>query len=94
MDEFIRRKVDDLGRITLPIEFRRTLGIDVHDKVNMQFKDNGIYVFKQTEQEILISKLDDVMFAAHECKEVSQDEMLTLTDIFTKLVKECEQCKE
>ena len=48
MKEFIKRKVDDLGRITLPIEFRRTLGIEVHDKVNMQFKDNGIYVYKQT----------------------------------------------
>jgi bifunctional DNA-binding transcriptional regulator/antitoxin component of YhaV-PrlF toxin-antitoxin module len=84
----IKCKVDDLGRITLPIQYRRALAIEPHDKVDIEFKDKGIFVFKQTEKEILISKLDDVMFAAHECKEVSQDEMLTLTDIFTKLVKE------
>ena len=27
----IVRKVDELGRIVLPIELRRTLGIDVHE---------------------------------------------------------------
>lgn len=90
MDEFIRRKVDDLGRITLPIEFRRTLGIDVHDKVNMQFKDNGIYIYKQTEKDVLQSKLEDVILAACDCPKISVDEMETLTDIFTKLVKECD----
>jgi bifunctional DNA-binding transcriptional regulator/antitoxin component of YhaV-PrlF toxin-antitoxin module len=88
MKEFIKRKVDDLGRITLPIEFRRTLGIEVQDKVNVQFKDNGIYVFKQTEQEILNSKLDDVILAVSECKEIDDGEVATVVSILSKLVKE------
>ena len=94
MKEFIKRKVDDLGRITLPIEFRRTLGIEVHDKVNLQFKDNGIFVYKQTEEDILKRKLEDVILAVSECKEIDAGEVATVVSILSKLVKECEQCKE
>lgn len=86
MKEFIKRKVDDLGRITLPIEFRRTLGIEVHDKVNLQFKDNGIFVYKQTEEDILASKLDDVILAVSECKEIDAGEVATVVSILSKLV--------
>lgn len=86
MKEFIKRKVDDLGRITLPIEFRRTLGIEVQDKVNVQFKDNGIYVFKQTEQDILKKKLEDVIFAVNDCKDINAGEVATVVKILSKLV--------
>ena len=85
-NEFIKRKVDDLGRITLPIEFRRTLGIEVQDKVNVQFKDNGIYVFKQTEEDILKNKLEDVIIAISECKEIDAGEVATVVSILSKLV--------
>lgn len=88
MKEFIRRKVDNLGRISLPIEFRRTLGIEVHDKVDIEFRDNGLFVFKQTEQDVLKSKLDDVILAANDCKEIEPDEVATLVTILSKLVKE------
>jgi AbrB family looped-hinge helix DNA binding protein len=86
MKEFIRRKVDDLGRITLPIEFRRTLGIEVQDKVNVQFKDNGIYVFKQTEEDILKNKLEDVILAVNDCKDIDAGEVATVVKILSKLV--------
>lgn len=86
MKEFIKRKVDDLGRITLPIEFRRTLGIEVHDKVNMQFKDNGIYVYKQTEEDILKNKLEDVILAVNDCKDINAGEVATVVKILSKLV--------
>ena len=36
----IVRKVDELGRIVLPIEMRRTLGIGVKDPLEM-FSDRG-----------------------------------------------------
>lgn len=88
MKESIRRKVDDLGRITLPIEFRRTLGIEVHDNVNMQFKDNGIYIYKQTEKDVLKSKLGDVVLAVSECKDIEPGEVATVVNILSKLVKE------
>lgn len=86
MKEFIRRKVDDLGRITLPIEFRRTLGIEVRDEVDIEFRDNGLFVFKQTEQDLLKSKLDDVMLAVSECKEIDAGEVATVVNILSKLV--------
>ena len=31
----IVRKVDNLGRIVLPVELRRTLGIDIHSDVEI-----------------------------------------------------------
>lgn len=86
MNEFIRRKVDDLGRITLPIEFRRTLGIEVQDNVNLQFKDNGIYVYKQTEKDVLQSKLEDVILAVNDCKDIDAGEVATVVSILSKLV--------
>lgn len=40
------RKVDELGRIVLPIELRRTLGIEVRDPLEI-FVDDGNIVLKQ-----------------------------------------------
>ena len=84
----IKCKVDDLGRITLPIQYRRALGIESHDYVDMQFKDNGMFVFKATEMDVLKSKLEDVMLAIGDCKEIDPEETATVVDILSKLVKE------
>ena len=40
------RKVDELGRIVLPIELRRTLGIEVKDSLEI-FVDDESIVLKQ-----------------------------------------------
>lgn len=82
----IKKKVDALGRITLPIEYRRTLGIEVHDEVNLEFSENGIFVYKQTEKDELISKLNDVMLAVNDCKEIDPSEVATVVSILSKLV--------
>jgi len=42
----IVRKVDNLGRIVLPIELRRTLGIDVKDSLEI-FVDGDMVVFRK-----------------------------------------------
>ena len=42
------RKVDELGRIVLPIEMRRTLGIDRKDPLEM-FVDGDTIVLKKYE---------------------------------------------
>ena len=42
----IVRKVDELGRIVLPIELRRTLGINIKDALEI-FVDNDTIVLKQ-----------------------------------------------
>lgn len=82
----IKCKVDDLGRITLPIQYRRALAIEPHDKVDIEFQDNGIFVFKQTEKDILASKFDDVILAVSECKEIDAGEVATVVKILSKLV--------
>ena len=42
----IVRKVDTLGRIVLPIELRRTLGIDVRDSLEIFVKEDSIILRK------------------------------------------------
>lgn len=42
----ILRKVDELGRITLPIELRRSLGLDVKDPVEI-FIDGDQIILKK-----------------------------------------------
>lgn len=44
----IVRKIDDLGRIVLPIELRRTLGISDRDSLEI-FVDNNNIVLKKYE---------------------------------------------
>lgn len=42
------RKIDDLGRVTLPIELRRTLNIDIKDPVQI-FVEGDLIVLKKYE---------------------------------------------
>ena len=42
----IVRKIDDLGRIVLPKELRRTLGIDDKDPLEIFIEDNTIILKK------------------------------------------------
>lgn len=44
----IVRKVDELGRIVLPIELRRTLDIDERDSLEI-YVDNGTVVLRKFE---------------------------------------------
>ena len=88
MQKSIKCKVDDLGRIVLPIQYRRALGILPKDKVDMEFKNNGIFVYKQTEKDVLKSKLGDVVLAVSECKDIDPGEVATVVNILSKLVKE------
>ncbi|MBE7067290.1 MAG: AbrB/MazE/SpoVT family DNA-binding domain-containing protein [Ruminococcaceae bacterium] len=40
------RKIDELGRIVLPVEFRRTLNIKKNDAVEIYAQGNSIYITK------------------------------------------------
>ena len=42
----IVRKIDELGRIVLPIEIRRTLGIEIHNAVEIYVSGNTIMLKK------------------------------------------------
>ncbi len=40
------RKVDELGRIVLPVELRNSLGIHTHDAVEIRMEDDDILLWK------------------------------------------------
>ncbi len=42
----IVRKIDELGRIVIPIEMRRTLGVDSHDPIQMFVDGESIILRK------------------------------------------------
>ncbi|MBW9158900.1 AbrB/MazE/SpoVT family DNA-binding domain-containing protein [Clostridium tagluense] len=42
----IVRKVDELGRVVVPIELRRTLGIDIKDALEIYTEDETIILKK------------------------------------------------
>lgn len=50
----IARKLDDLGRITLPIELRRTFEIEEGDKVEI-FTDNNVICIKPVPKAVCMS---------------------------------------
>ena len=58
------RKVDELGRFVLPMELRRTIGIDPRDPLEV-FTDGDSIVLKpyrrDTEKTEIINRLSDVL---------------------------------
>lgn len=42
----IIRKIDLLGRLVLPAEFRKVLGIDLNDDLEMTLTDEGVLIKK------------------------------------------------
>ena len=42
----MNRKIDELGRITIPKEMRATLGINPNDPVNISMEDDKIIITK------------------------------------------------
>jgi len=57
----ITRKVDELGRIVLPIELRRTLDIDVKDSLEIYVSDDSIILKKYQPSCIFCSNAEDVI---------------------------------
>lgn len=53
----IVRNLDDLGRITLPIELRRTLGIGEHDPIEIFIEDDRI-ILKKFETRDVFGSID------------------------------------
>lgn len=54
------RRIDELGRFVLPIEIRRTLGIDTRDAVEIFVDDDKIILKKYEASCIFCGDADDV----------------------------------
>lgn len=57
----IVRKVDELGRIVLPIELRRTLGIEVRDPIEIYFDGEKILLKKYAPACVICGESDDLI---------------------------------
>lgn len=57
----IVRKVDELGRIVIPIELRRTLGIEIRDPLEIYVDEEAIMLKKYTPACILCGETDDLI---------------------------------
>ena len=57
----IVRKVDELGRIVLPIELRRTLGIEVRDPIEIYVDEEKILLKKYAPACIICGENDDLL---------------------------------
>ncbi len=72
----IVRKVDELGRIVLPIELRRTLHIDIKDSMEI-FVDNGSIILRKYEpSDIFTGNMEDLV--EYKGKKVSKE---TITEL-------------
>ena len=56
----IVRKVDELGRIVLPIELRRTMGIDVKDALDIYVEGDTIMLRKYEPSCVFCGNAKDV----------------------------------
>lgn len=72
----IVRKVDELGRIVLPIEMRRTLGIGVKDSVEIYTEADSIVLRKYENACVFCDRTNDIV--SFEGKSICAD---CLTDL-------------
>lgn len=57
----IVRKVDELGRVVLPIELRRNLGIDVRDGMEIFVEDDQIILKKYSPSCVFCNNAGDII---------------------------------
>ncbi len=57
----IVRRLDELGRITLPIELRRTLGVGERDPLEIYVEDDKIILRKYEPSDIFTGEKEDLI---------------------------------
>lgn len=81
----IVRKLDELGRITLPIELRRTLNIEERDSLEIYVEDDHIILKKYEPADIFNgSKTDLIEYCG---KSVSKESILEMAKL-AKIIEE------
>ena len=73
------RKLDELGRITLPIELRRTLHIDERDALEVFVEEDKIVLRKYAPSDIFTGDMEDLY--EYKGKKVSKNTILELAKL-------------
>lgn len=75
----IVRKVDELGRVVLPIELRRSLDIDEKDAVEIFVDDNKIILRKYEPADIFTGSMEDLI--DYKGKKVSKNSIIEMCEL-------------
>lgn len=75
-DTGVVRKVDELGRFTLPMELRRKLHIEVGDPLEVFVDENSIILRKYVASDIFTGETEDLI--EFEGKKVSRNTIIRL----------------
>ena len=75
----IVRKLDELGRITLPIELRRTLGVGERDRLEIYVDEDKIILTKYEPTDIFTGEKNELFDFCG--KKVSKDSIVQLAKI-------------
>lgn len=83
---YIRVKVDDLGRVTLPIDMRRILDIKIHDKLLLSFdEENGAITLIKRQKSEAIKKINEVKELVDDSRRLDEGERDALHELLDKL---------
>lgn len=75
----IVRKLDELGRITLPIELRRTLHLAERDAIEISTKDDKIILEKYEPVDIFTGEKEDLI--EYHGKKVSKKSIIEMAEL-------------
>ena len=73
------RKLDELGRITLPIELRRTLGVAERDTLEVFVEEDKIILKKYAPCDIFTGSMEDLV--DYHDKKVSKQSIIELAEL-------------
>ncbi|MEA4973894.1 MAG: AbrB/MazE/SpoVT family DNA-binding domain-containing protein [Candidatus Metalachnospira sp.] len=82
----IVRRVDELGRIVLPIELRRSLNINERDTLEIFVDDERIILKKYEPADIFSGSMDDLI--EYKGKKVSKESILEMAKLADLKVSE------
>ena len=75
----IVRKVDELGRVVLPIELRRNMGIEIKDSLEIFVEDNMIILKKYEPADIFTGSMEDLI--DYKGKKVAKSSILEIAKL-------------
>jgi len=75
----IVRNLDNLGRVTLPIELRRNMNLDIKDPVEIFVEDDMIILKKYEPSDVFTGSRDDLI--EYEGKMISKDTISKLAKL-------------
>lgn len=77
--------VDALGRITIPIQTRRLLGISENDQVGYSIEDNKMSIFNKSNART--TTIDDVIKRLEDSEDVTKEEYIQACNIICKVIQ-------